>query len=249
MCIRVRQRDRESSAPWVGSGIPVDLDPYRYTVPRQPVSVHSVLPPRTASPTTNKQTIDQTHHPKYFLTLLHSLWPDPSRPLSLCHSWCICLCLCVSLSFSLPFLAEKTKARGLTLLQLLHPGCSLSLSLTLSLSLFLSLSFSPCFPLSSYQFPSLSFSFSLLLTSGKGNKCEWVKEEEQAGKHASLHWSLSLIWTKNMWTIPPSPYFHTRNTGICISNSSSAKLNPPLPPKKPIILTQSLTHSPPPSTF
>ena len=42
-------RDRESSAPWVGSGIPVHLDPYRYTVPRQPVSVHSVLPPRTAS--------------------------------------------------------------------------------------------------------------------------------------------------------------------------------------------------------
>ena len=29
----------------MGSGIPVDLDPYLYTVPRQPVSVHSVLPP------------------------------------------------------------------------------------------------------------------------------------------------------------------------------------------------------------
>ena len=35
----------------MGSGIPVHLDPYRYTVPRQHVSVHSVLPPRTASPT------------------------------------------------------------------------------------------------------------------------------------------------------------------------------------------------------
>ena len=35
----------------MGSGIPVHLDPYRYTVLRQPVSVHSVLPPRTASPT------------------------------------------------------------------------------------------------------------------------------------------------------------------------------------------------------
>ena len=34
----------------MGSGIPVDLDPYRYTVSRQPLSVHSVLPPRTASP-------------------------------------------------------------------------------------------------------------------------------------------------------------------------------------------------------
>ena len=28
-----RERQRESSAPWVGSGIPVHLDPYRYTVP------------------------------------------------------------------------------------------------------------------------------------------------------------------------------------------------------------------------
>ena len=34
----------------MGSGIPIHLDPYRYTVPRQPVSVHSVLPPCTASP-------------------------------------------------------------------------------------------------------------------------------------------------------------------------------------------------------
>ena len=54
MCMHVRacerERDRESSAPWVGSGIPVDLDPYRYTIPRQPVSVHLVLPPRTTSP-------------------------------------------------------------------------------------------------------------------------------------------------------------------------------------------------------
>ena len=34
----------------MGTGIPVHLDPYRYTVPRQPVSVHSVLPLGTASP-------------------------------------------------------------------------------------------------------------------------------------------------------------------------------------------------------
>ena len=47
---RERERERESSAPRVGSGIPVHLDLYRNTVPRQPVSVHSVLPPRTASP-------------------------------------------------------------------------------------------------------------------------------------------------------------------------------------------------------
>ena len=55
-CVREREREteRESSAPSVGSGIPVHLDPYRYTVPRQPVSVHSVLPSRTASP---------IHHP------------------------------------------------------------------------------------------------------------------------------------------------------------------------------------------
>ena len=51
MCVRVRERDRqtESSAHRVGSGIQVHLDPYRYTVPSQPGSVHSVLPPRTAS--------------------------------------------------------------------------------------------------------------------------------------------------------------------------------------------------------
>ena len=34
----------------MGSGLPVHLDLHRYTVLRQPVSVHSVLPPRTASP-------------------------------------------------------------------------------------------------------------------------------------------------------------------------------------------------------
>ena len=49
-CMCVRVTERESSAPWMGSSIPVHLDPYWYTVPRQPVSVHSVLPPRTASP-------------------------------------------------------------------------------------------------------------------------------------------------------------------------------------------------------
>ena len=42
----------------MGSGIPVHLDPYRYTVPRQPVSVYSVLPPRTASPN-YEQTFNQ----------------------------------------------------------------------------------------------------------------------------------------------------------------------------------------------
>ena len=49
-CERERDRERESSAPSVGSGIPVHLDPYQYTVPRQPVLEHSVLPTRTASP-------------------------------------------------------------------------------------------------------------------------------------------------------------------------------------------------------
>ena len=49
-CVWERETERESSAPWVGSGIPVHLYTYRYTVPRQPVSVHSVLPLRTASP-------------------------------------------------------------------------------------------------------------------------------------------------------------------------------------------------------
>ena len=45
------EREKESSAPWVGSGIHLDL--YRYTIPRQLLSVHSVLPPHTASPTNN----------------------------------------------------------------------------------------------------------------------------------------------------------------------------------------------------
>ena len=45
----------------MGSGIPVHLDPYRYTVPRQPVSVHSVLPPRTASPSGDQSTMTQEH--------------------------------------------------------------------------------------------------------------------------------------------------------------------------------------------
>ena len=40
--IFVRARDTHSSASWVGSGIPVHLDPYRYAVPRQPVSVHAL---------------------------------------------------------------------------------------------------------------------------------------------------------------------------------------------------------------
>ena len=49
-CMCVREREREF-CPLSGFGIPVHLYPYRYTVPRQPVSVHTVLPPRTASPT------------------------------------------------------------------------------------------------------------------------------------------------------------------------------------------------------
>ena len=88
-CERERERQRERVLPleWV----PVYLDPYWYTVPRQPVSVHSVLPPRTASPIHRTPVNDLSGvlavsegHEMYTYTLSH-LSNHPATPNALQH--------------------------------------------------------------------------------------------------------------------------------------------------------------------